>query len=337
MADGQDTAQFADMDTVLSERRAKREAPAGPVEDTDDGAEIAAVEDEIESAPQAEETAEEEPAEANLTGEDDQEQPEPEEVIEAPEFWDKSGKEMFAKLSTEARKAVAAYEKQRTAAVARAMNEAAQVRKAAEAKQTQFERRIEELGEFVSQTEAELKQYEEIDWALEYAQARDQTEIDNVRAHQAHFASLKAARDKASKAQEQATQAQYHQFVTTEREVLARINPELDLKKPEGRERVGKVYKFLADEGMDPDTLNWIPAVGINLAYDAMRYRASKAKLQAAVKPSQKPPAGPSSAPAGAAESGSPSNKRLSQLQGKRSLSTNEYLEQRKLQRAKRK
>lgn len=338
MLDGEtQDSGFADIDTVLEERRSRREAPAEPVEDTTEAPVEAAAEEEIDSGPQPEETADEEPEEANLDGEDDQEQPEPEEVIEAPEFWDKSGKEMFAKLSPEAKKQVAEYEKQRTAAVARAMNEAAQVRKAAQAKQEQLDSRIGQLEAFVSEADKELEFYNGIDFAAEFAAARTQEEIDNVRQHQVRFASLIAQKTKAEKAREEATQQQYREFVTAERETLAKLNPELDVSKKEGQQRVREVYNFLVQEGMDAETLNWVPAVGLNLAYDAMRYRASKARLAESVKsPSQKPPSGPSTAPAGASQ-GSPSNKRLGQLQAKKALSTEEFLEMRRLTRKKRK
>ncbi len=73
-----------------------------------------------------------EPLEANA--EDDNEAPpEPVTAIEPPQFWDAEGKERFAKLSPASQKEVVEYEKQRTAAVAKAMQKAAETTKQSEA------------------------------------------------------------------------------------------------------------------------------------------------------------------------------------------------------------
>ena len=117
------------VDSWVSERRERRAAAeparaengkfvsknpeAAPVEEAPEATQS-------EADPQAADEVQAEPETANPTDEQAS-PPEPETAIEAPQFWDAEGKEAFSKLSPASQKEVAAYEKQRTLAVAKAM------------------------------------------------------------------------------------------------------------------------------------------------------------------------------------------------------------------------
>lgn len=343
MADGE---QYASIEAVLEERRTRQEAePASPpaeepeteqetetVEAAPEGAPVA---EEPESVTQTDEVVDGEPEAANPESEEP-EQPEPEEVIAAPDFWDTEGKAEFAKLPKEAQKAVATYEKQRTAAVARKMNEVSQVTKAAQAKQEQLDARMRSVENFVSEADRAIAEYEGIDWQMEIAEATTPEDRERVLWHQARYNSLKQAKADAEKSLDEAQATEHREFIEREAGNLARINPQLDVKTPEGAKRVAQVYAFLAKvPGMDENTLNWMPGAAVDLAHDAMRWRMQQAKAKAAAssKPApQKPPAGPTTAPV-TSPSGTSSNSRLAQLEKKETLSESEFLEKQRLKR----
>ena len=339
MADTE-TQTFSSVDAFMEARREQKEAaPVAKAEPAPEREEIipASQDDEIEVALPATETLEEEPEEANLEGDEGGDGEPAEPAIAPPQFWDTEGKEAFAKLSREAQSAVLKYEQQRSAAVARKFNEVSQVARAAEAKQQQLSQHIEKLGSFVSEVETELVEYGRIDWALEIAEATTQEELQNVQWHQARAEKLKQQRQEAERAQENARSTELQEFHRAQVAKLQRIAPDLDPTKPEGSQRVRQLSRFLEANGIDAETQAWMPAEGMALAYDAARYRqmmAGKSASPAAQPP--KPPAGPTSRPASSA-SGSSTTQRLSQLQNKKTLSQDEFIEKQKLTRKLRK
>lgn len=331
MADGE-TAQTATLETVLEERRARREAQqqqTEAVESVDD----APAEEESETVTQTDEVADGEAAEPNPEGEEQEPAEPPKAAIPPPDFWDESGKEAFAKLSPEAQQAVTQYEKQRTAAVARKMNEAAQIQKAAQAKQQQLTQIMESVSGFVSEVDRALLDYQNIDWQVEIAEATTPEAREELVWHQARYNALVLAKQQAEEARTQAEIQEHQDFIQREAQFLGKINPSLNVKTKEGAERVDQVYKFLKSTGLDDNTLNWMPAIALDLAHDAMRWRMQQAKAKSAAKPPpQKPPAGPTAAPV-SSQQGSPRNQRLSQLESKKTLSTEEFVEMQRLRR----
>lgn len=339
MADGENQT-FPSVDAFMEARREKKEAAAEPKADTpapqpeeDTPAPAdAPQEDEIEAADPAAKTLEEEPDEANLEG-DDGEEGEPKPAFDPPQFWDAEEKAAFAKLPKEAQQAVLKLEQQRNAFVSRKVNEATQVAKAAQAKQQQLTQHIEKLSGFVSEVDTELAEYGKIDWAQEIAEATTADEIKNVQWHQARFEKLKQQRAEAEKAQAQAQQAELVEFHTEQRAKLKQISPELDPDTKEGLQRVTYLSKFLEANGIDVATQTWMPAEGMALAYDAMRFRLLQQQNgKQTPQPTPKPPAGPTVRPA-SSPSGSSVTQRLQQLQNKKTLSQEEFIEKRKLER----
>jgi len=339
MADGENQT-FASVDAFMESRREKKEAapvakapePAPEPEDTTPAPVEVQQDDEIEAADPAAETLEEEPDEANLDS-DDGETSEPDApAIAPPQFWDAKQKELFAKLPKEAQETVLALEKQRDAFVSRKANEAAQVARAAQAKQEQLTQHIEKLSGFVSEVETELTEYGKIDWANEIAEATTQKELIDIQWHQARFEALKQQRQQAERAQAEAQSTELREFHQEQRLKLKQIAADLDPDKPEGIQKVHIVSRFLEANGIDAQTQAWMPAEGIALAYDALRWRQHVAKQAQPAAQTPKPPAGPTVRPASSA-SGSSSNQRLQQLTNKKSLSQDEFVELSKLKR----
>lgn len=339
MADGENQT-FASVDAFMEARREKKEAapvakapePAPEPENTPAPAEVQQ-DDEINAADPAAETLVEEPDEANLEG-DDGEEGEPEQpAIAPPQFWDAKQKELFAKLPKEAQEAVIALEKQRDAFVSRKANEAAQVARAAQAKQEQLSQHIEKLSGFVSEVETELTEYGKIDWAQEIADATTADEIRNVQWHQARFEKLKQQKDAAARAQQEAEQTEFQDFHRARVATLKKIAPDLDPDKPEGIQRIQLLERFMAANNIDPQTQMWVPAEGMAIVYDALRWRQQEARQRATpAAQTPKPPAGPTVRPASSA-SGSSNNQRLQQLSNKKTLSQDEFIELGKLKR----
>jgi hypothetical protein len=338
MADGENQT-FASVDAFMEARREKKEAapvakapePAPEPENTPAPVEVQQ-DDEIEVADPAAETLEQEPDEANLEGDegDDSEPAEP--AIAPPQFWDAKGKELFAKLPREAQETVLAIEKQRDAFVSRKANEAAQVARAAQAKQEQLSQHIEKLSGFVSEVDTELTEYGKIDWANEIAEATTQRELADIQWHQARFEALKQQRQQAERAQAEAQSTELREFHQEQRLKLKQIAADLDPDKPEGIQKVQLVSRFLEANGIDGQTQAWMPAEGIALAYDALRWRQHVAKQAQPAAQTPKPPAGPTVRPASSA-SGSSANQRLQQLSNKKTLSQDEFIELGRLKR----
>lgn len=339
MADGENQT-FASVDAFMEARREKKEAapepkaeaPAPEPQENTPAPVDAPQEDEIEAADPAAETLEEEPDEANLEG-DDGEEGEPVPAIDPPQFWDAEEKAAFAKLPKEAQQAVLKLEQQRNAFVSRKVNEATQVAKAAEAKQQQLTQHIEKLSGFVSEVDTELSEYGKIDWAQEIAEATTADEIRNVQWHQARFEKLKQQRETATKAQSEAEIAEFQGFHQDRVAKLKQIAPDLDPDKPEGIQRIQILERFMSQNGIDPQTQLWVPAEGLAMVYDALRWRqfAARQNVPSSAQP-PKPPAGPTVRPA-SSPTGSSVTQRLQQLQNKKSLSQDEFVELSKLKR----
>lgn len=339
MADGENQT-YASVDAFMEARREKREAaPAAkapepaPEPEKDTPAPEAQQADEIEVADPATETLEQEPDEANLESDDGDDGEPDQPAIAPPQFWDAKEKEAFAKLPREAQETVLRLEQQRAAFVSRKANEAAQVMRAAEAKQQQLSQHIEKLSGFVSEVDVELKAYSEIDWANEIAEATTQKELQDVQWHQARFEALKKQRQEAERAQIEAQSTELREFHQAQRVKLKQIAPDLDPDKPEGIQRIKTLSRFLEANGIDAQTQAWMPAEGMALAYDAIRWRQSQAQKSATpAAQTPKPPAGPTVRPASSA-SGSSANQRLQQLSNKKTLSQDEFIELGRLKR----
>lgn len=308
------------------ELRASAREPGQPAETEADAAPVEA-EPEIEAAPQAVDDAQEEPSEANLEGEQqDEAEPAPP-AIEPPEFWDTEGKEHFAKLPPSAQQAVVEYEKQRTKAVAKAMQEAATVRKTSEAKLKQLDQVIETVG---VQVQAEEAYFEEWDRWLDSDKAA-QLKAEDPGAYNAEIARYQAERleyDRKQKKLFEAEQVKFEQFKAQQAELMPKVAPELMDKQ-----RWADTMTYLYERGVPPEQIRIVSALEASIAHKAMLWDRAQAKAKETPKPKPRP-AGPSVSPAGQGRQGSTSEARIKSLNSKHSLTIEEAMELRRLKRS---
>jgi len=316
------------------ERRAKGETRLEPVEVEDETPTEADAEPvdaaESEAVNPAADDAQEEPIEANQEGEE-QEQAEPEQpAIEPPEFWDADGKDHFAKLPPSAQKAVVEYEKQRTKAVAKAMQEAATLRKTSEAKLQQLDQVIATVGE---QVESEAAYFQEWDNWLDSPQAA-QLKASSPEDYNAEIARYQAEKLEYTRKQEKLSQAErmrFRQFAEEQAALLPKVAPELADPK-EGKQRWSDTMTYLHERGVPSEQIRNISALEASVAYKAMLWDRAQAKAKETPKPKPKP-AGPSASPAGQGQRPSSSEARIKALNSKHSLTIEEAMELRRLKR----
>lgn len=305
----------------------------------------AVVEDEQQESQVEPQPAEEVEGEAQEPNAEDDEAGEVEPdlpAIDPPQFWDATGKEEFAKLSREAQQAVVAYEKQRTAAVARAMEQSTQARKAAEAKQQQLQQVVESLSEYADQTEQNLAAWSEwfsSDEAARLAATDPRAfAVEQVKHQRAVREHEKA---KADKAKADSTLLKTH--VAEQSRLMTEIVPALFDPK-EGKKRREDMVAYLKNGGFTEDRIQWITAQEASIAYKAMRFdsvpdfdevvrkaalydKADAVRKTPPANPKPKPKAGPSATPAGQGQRPSSSEAQFQKLSSKASLSADEHTE----------
>lgn len=350
---------------AIERRKAAEAAPAEAVEDTiqdasgpDDAGDDAA--QESDAATQAADDNEGEPEEANADVDDAETEEPATPAIDPPQFWDADGKERFAKLSPEVQKEVLAYEKQRTAAVAVAMQKSTETQKAYGAKLQQLQAVSEQIGEVVDEGESSVRGWQDRmqqweDWFVsDEAAELAQTDPDAYRAQESrHRQEQIAARRTVQQVQalkekkEAAEKAAFAAYAAEQTRLLPELAPELADPK-EGPARQEALRTYLTSKGLAPETVRGISALEAAIAYKAMRFDAvpnldevvRKAALydraNAAAKTPPKPKqaqAGPTVAPTGQGQAQTSAEARFKQLSAKKSLSVDEATERAMLRR----
>ncbi len=305
-------------------------AKAQPEETAQPEGEAETVTEESEAPTQEAEGVEGEATDPNPTDET-AESLEPETAIEPPQFWDAEGKERFAKLSPASQKEVLEYEKQRTAAVAKAMQKSADTQKAAEAKLVQLRGIVERFGEQEEPVSAQMKAWDE--WFAKEGVELARTNPGAFVAEQARYQQEKREFEKLTADKAEAEKALYSEHVREQNRVLAEVAPELADPK-EGKQRFADTLAHLRSQGYDNDQLRWISARDMSIGYKAMLWDRAQARSKEAPKPKPKQ-AGPTAAPAGQGQRSSSSDQRIKSLEAKRSLSIEEAIELRRLRRPK--
>ena len=257
----------------------------------DDAEEADVDNEELDEADPAESDAEDDPEEEDdESGEEESD--EPELVIEAPQFWDADGKEVFAKLEKTLKAApkelrpivadlaeqVNKNEKQRNITLSRKLEETATVRKVAE-------QAAEKLDGFISETDRALEFYEGIDWVAE----AQQTDPATYAQHQAKFQALKDAKAKAITAKQETEQREFQQFAQQRHAELKERAPQF-LDPKTGSELDKRVTSYLVSTGYTPDMLMGASANDLIVAHKAMLWDEAQAKAKTATTP--KPVAG---------------------------------------------
>jgi hypothetical protein len=314
--------------------------------DTDAADDVSEVQDaeDTESASQADEGAEDEPTEANVEGDEEGETDEPAPpAIDPPKFWDAEGKESFAKLAPKEQQAVLKYEEQRTKAVAKALQESAEVRKSFEAKQQQLlatASRIEE--QYVDPGQALMREWDAY-WASPDAEQLAETNpAEYLKLQNRHRREMQELQQ-AVAAKTAAERAAFAEFVAEQVQLIPQLIPELADEK-EGPKRKAELFAYLRDDyGFPPDRLAGLSAKEAQIAWKAKQYDSVKdfaemqrkadlydksMKLaQKAPAPKPKPQAGPSAPATGQGERLSSSEARFKALNSKPSISAAEHTE----------
>lgn len=278
----------------------------------DDGA--AAAPDAKEAAEAAEEPnseagdqpAEDAPGEAETPAQDgDEAKAEPEAVVpaEPPKYWSQEAKAKFLELPPELQAVVLAQEGPRETATAKAKDEAAQARAAADKELQGVQRFAEEIKPFLAQAVQTFRSRwgDNPDWVA-YAQENGAEAMSIAKAQFEHERTQLQQVAQASKtADEHAEQA----YFKAEFEALQTIAP--DLADPEtGPAKRQEVTKYLVDLKIPPAQIRTISAVEMSIARKAMLWDQAQAK--AAPTPAPKPapaatrPLARGSAPAGLAD-----------------------------------
>ena len=289
------------------------------------------VEADTESDPltQADQDVEGEPEEANA--EDDNEAPpEPVTAIEPPQFWDADGKERFAKLSPASQKEVVEYEKQRTAAVAKAMQKAAETTKQSEAKLRQLQEAADGIGEYVSSQTAHMQAWET--WlGSDAAQELADTNPIAYNAELARYDREKRSYETVLSKKTEAEKLTLQTFYQEQSKLLPDVAPELADPK-EGPKRWSETMDYLRAQNIPAPQILGISAVEASVAYKAMLWDRAQAKAKELPKPKPKP-AGPTAPASGQGVRASSSEARIKQLNSMNSLSIEQVMELRRLKR----
>jgi hypothetical protein len=230
--------------------------------------------DEIEET-EAEPTAEDasEPEEATA-GEEEAEQAEPEApAIEPPQFWDAEGREGWSSIPREHQEFILAQVGKQAASASKAIEQAAEARKAAEGQASKVTQLADALNGFLPQAMETFKgRWEGVDWV----QAARQLDPQEFNALQAEFQAQQRQLEQLTAANRDAERLAHETHVRTVNEALPRVAP--DLTDPvKGQERLGKVFSFLTTQGYAPEQLKHVSAPDLAIAYDAMRWREAQA------------------------------------------------------------
>ncbi len=287
---------------------------------------------EVETEQEATETeqpveAEGEAAETEQEGQESEEdKPEAQPEVEAPHWWNAESKDRFKTLPPELQAVVLEQEKNREAAVTKAQQAAAEVRKKFEAETaqiTQIATAINELLPRAQQTFA--SKWERVDWKA-WADTDPEAAFKGrlqMEAEHTELQQLQAAKHVAE-------QKQYQKFVAEEEEKLKTAAP--DLVHPEkGKVLRTEVGKFLIERGATEQELRNVDARILSMAYDAYRWNQAQAKAQAQARsqPQAAPKLQPKTVvkPTASASSRSPNQARMETLNRKRSLTVDEAVE----------
>ena len=348
MADGQQTFDSVqDYVAHRSEQRAAAREEAGISEDeyneADGAVEADDTEEEIETVADdvmdEEDTADADPALADADDDpetdsvegdvDEVQESEPETAVVAPQYLGKEEKDLFEKMTPDAKKLFVEADSRREAFVTKKSQELSAVRQA-------FEQRMQGLDGFVTETERAIREYQDVDWE---AAARELTPQD-FQIHKARFEGLHQQLKEASSKRTEAERTELTEY-TREQSGVLRSLAETDasakalLDPSEGPKRMGKLKEYLAGQGVDDATLRWASAPAVVLGYKAMKYDEAQSKAKQKPLPQRKP-AGKTVAPSTPAQARTSTSTKLKQLQAKTELSPAEFKQLQKLKRAQR-
>ena len=243
--------------------------------------------------------------------------------LDPPQFWSAADKERFAELPRAVQDVILRHEQQRSAATSRALQDAAEKRKAADGETARLSQVMGALDNLVPQAvEAFRNRWETIDWNSVVDQYGADTALklkNDMEREQAMLAQLGAAR-------EDAERVRFTKFVEAETGKLADLCPDLADAR-QGQSRRTALGRFLVETGVPPHVIPHMTALEASLAYDAMQWRQAKANATKQAAKAHPTPARPSLRPTAAPAHRYPQSARLQQLRGKHSLTVDEAVE----------
>lgn len=197
------------------------------------------------------------------------------EAVEAPEFWPSEAKADFAGLGAEAQEALLKHYKTAQTQINAKFEEAAAVRKSAEAEVASLKAFSEHATSVV---EAAQKAFGDKwagvtdgDWlALAQQNPQEYTRL------KAQYDAEQSALQQANAAKEAAAQVERQTWLNEQAEALKTLAP--DLVDPKlGRSRAEKTLAYLKTRGASEQDLNDVSAAVLALAYDSMQLRELRA------------------------------------------------------------
>jgi hypothetical protein len=251
---------------------------------------------------------------------DTAEEPDP---LDPPQFWSAADKARFGELPRGVQEVVLRHEQQRSAATSRALQEAAEKRKAADGETARLAQVMGALDSLVPQAvEAFRNRWETLDWNQvvdEYGADAALKLKNDMEREQAMLAQLGAARQDAER-------IRFTKFVEAESGKLADLCPDL-ADGAQGPSRRAALGRFLVETGVPPHVIPHMTALEASLAYDAMQWRQAKANATKLAAKASTTSARPSLKPTAAPAHRHPQSARLQQLKSKRSLTVDEAVE----------
>lgn len=254
-------------------------------------------------------------------------------AIEPPRFWDAEAKKRFGDLPRDLQELVLAKETDRDKATAKAIEEAALKRKAADGEASRIAQLNGVLDKLIPQAAEMFKdKWENVDWD----KVVDQYGADQALKLKNQMEGERKQLQQLQTAKEQADAATTSRFVADRLEQFKTICPDL-VDAKDGPDRQLKLVQFLSENAGHPadQVIKRASAQELSIAYDAMRWRQAqadaKAKASAPKTPAQTQPARPQKptvrSTAAPSRSGSPQLSRLTQLNNKPRLSMDEAVE----------
>lgn len=282
-----------------------------------------------EVAPTTEESGEAETQTASEEAETEEPDAETLPAIKPPPFWDAAAKERFGELPRDLQELVLAKEADRDRATSRAIQDAAEKRKAADGEASKLTHYMANLDKLIPQAVAQFRgKYDNVDWnqVIDTYGADQALKMQNdMRAEQAMIQQLYVAK-------EQATQVNFAKFVEAESAKLTELVP--DLADPKlGLQRKAELGRFLLSAGVPADSIRNLSALETSIAYDAYQWRQAKAnaKAQASAPPAKDKLAAPAARqsvrPSAVPAQRNPQSARIQTLSRKPSLTIDEAVE----------
>lgn len=201
----------------------------------------------------------------------------PEEVTEVPEFWDNESKERFKQWSPEVREEILKYDRQARAAVSKHIQNAAEVRKVAEAEANVFRQEHAKIKEVIDSASLTLvDKYANIDWEA-YMERDPQNAVRHLKQRNEDMQKFTAIRNAWEKSQEAVRVAEAKEFLSNEQVKLEQLaSTDADAKKlvdpVHGPAEKLEVAKYLVALGVPAEDLNHIGAIAMTVAQKAMLY-----------------------------------------------------------------